>query len=63
MGKAPGEKHFLLRWTRNDGPAERRLLSNRISHRRHLLPVLRIRVSIVTSPLFIWAMIKQYVNN
>lgn len=59
MGKAPGEKHFLLRWTRNDGPAERRLLSNRISHRRHLLPVLRIRVSRSVYPLFIWAMIKQ----
>lgn len=48
MGKASWQKYFLLRRTSDDGTAERRVLSNHVSHRRHLLSVLCIRVSILS---------------
>lgn len=45
MGEAAGEKHFLLRWTGDDGSAERSLLPDYVPHRRDLLSLLRFRVS------------------
>lgn len=45
MGEAPGEKHFLLRRTGDDGPAEGRLLPDPLPHHRDLRPLLRFRVS------------------
>ncbi len=45
MGEAPGEEHFLLRRTGDDGPAERSLLPDPVPHHRDLLPLLRLRVS------------------
>lgn len=46
MGEAAGQKHFLLRWTRDDGPAKRRLLSHPVPHHWDLRPFLCFRVSI-----------------
>ena len=51
MGEAPGEEHFLLRRTGDDGPAERSLLPDPVPHRRDLLALLRFRVSQSLHPL------------
>lgn len=45
MGESAGEEHLLLRWTGDDGPAERGLLPDPVPHRRDLLPLLCFRVS------------------
>lgn len=50
MGEAPWEKHFLLRRTGDDGPAEGSLLPDPVPHRRDLLTLLRFRVSRFLSP-------------
>lgn len=57
MGEAAGKKHFLLRRTGDDGPAEGSLLPDPVPHRGDLRSLLRFRVSPLSSFLFLLIMI------